>query len=476
MLNKVQNFINEHNMINKGDRIVVGVSGGADSVCLFHVLIKLTPVYNLTLFVVHINHGIRGEEADEDEAYVKKICDNNNVSFTSVKADVPDIAGRDGLSEEEAGRKVRYEAFEQCIIKNKCNKIAIAHNRNDNAETILFHLFRGSGLKGLTGIPAVRDNIIRPLLGIGREEIENYLKVSGITYQTDRTNLTQDYSRNKIRHQIIKFAREEINTKAIDHIVKAAETLTEIDGYLEKNIKAAFGTIITYHKKEETYEINIEKLGREDLVIQKGIIRKIFHQLANQLTDVEALHIELILELTKKQVGKVINLPYGILAVRDYHAIIMKLDSKLKLQEESLCKGAANQLNPQELLIPGDIYLSQTNQILRVKLIKYKKSMIIPRNGCTKWFDYDKIKNTVSIRTRKEGDFIQIDSAGRRKKLKSLFIDEKVPREKRDLLPLLADGAHIIWVIGGRMSEAYKISEETKVILEINIDGGKQDG
>lgn len=474
MLKTVQKFIDKHNMIQKGDRIVVGVSGGADSVCLFHVLLGLTPEYDLTLFVVHVNHGIRGTEAEEDEAYVKELCLAHNISCDLIKADVKALAVREGLTEEEAGRKVRYEAFYDCFHKNKCNKIAIAHNRNDNAETILFHLFRGSGIKGLTGIPAVREEIIRPLLDTGREEIEGFLGENGISYQTDKTNLTQDYSRNKIRHQIISFAQEEINKRAIEHIVGASKKLTEIDCYLDKNISSAYDTAVTYLEYNNAYEINIEKLRQEDPVIQKGIIRKSLMGLSNWLKDVEALHIELILELAEKQVGKVINLPYGILAARDYHTITLKIAPfQYKNKEDSKSLEVPGW---QPLEIPGEVTIPQTNQILHIKLIKYKKSMIIPRNGCTKWFDYDKIKNTVLIRTRQEGDYIQIDSAGSRKKIKSLFIDEKIPKEKRDLLPLLADGAHIMWVIGGRISEAYKVNEDTKVILEINLDGGKQDG
>ncbi|WFR57184.1 tRNA lysidine(34) synthetase TilS [Anaerocolumna sp. AGMB13025] len=474
MLKTVQKFIDKHNMIQKGDRIVVGVSGGADSVCLFHVLLGLTPEYDLTLFVVHVNHGIRGTEAEEDEAYVKELCLAHNISCDLIKADVKALAVREGLTEEEAGRKVRYEAFYDCFHKNKCNKIAIAHNRNDNAETILFHLFRGSGIKGLTGIPAVREEIIRPLLDTGREEIEGFLGENGISYQTDKTNLTQDYSRNKIRHQIISFAQEEINKRAIEHIVGASKKLSEIDCYLEKNISSAYDTAVTYLEYNNAYEINIEKLRQEDPVIQKGIIRKSLMGLSNWLKDVEALHIELILELAEKQVGKVINLPYGILAARDYHTITLKIAPfQYKNKEDSKSLEVPGW---QPLEIPGEVTIPQTNQILHIKLIKYKKSMIIPRNGCTKWFDYDKIKNTVLIRTRQEGDYVQIDSAGSRKKIKSLFIDEKIPKEKRDLLPLLADGAHIMWVIGGRISEAYKVNEDTKVILEINLDGGKQDG
>lgn len=469
MLNKIKNFIDKYNMIQKGDRIVVGVSGGADSVCLFDVLLKLAPVYGHTLFVVHVNHGIRGKEADEDEAYVKKLCLDNQVSFTAIKTDVRAIAVKEGLSEEEAGRKVRYEAFYHCFTENKCNKIAIAHNKNDNAETILFHLFRGSGIKGLTGIQPIRDVIIRPLLNTGRDEIEAYLNENGISYRTDRTNLTSDYTRNKIRHQIISFAKEEINSAAVEHIVSAANKLAEIESYLEKNIEIGFRNSVTYLEEKKSYVIDINKLKQEDPVLQKGIIRRTLTQLATRAKDLETLHVELVLDLMEKQSGKVLNLPYGILAMKSYGTIILKT---VKRDENQPGVKDSKFLTEQKLNIPGITYLPQTNQFLRTKLINYKKNMIIPRNGCTKWFDYDKIKNTILVRTRREGDYIQIDSAGNKKKIKSLFIDEKIPRELRELLPLVADGSHIMWVIGGRMSEAYKIDEETKVILEINLDGG----
>lgn len=485
MFDTVMKFIEEHNMINRGDRIVVGVSGGADSVCLLHVLFRLIPKYELALFVVHVNHGIRGEEADEDEAYVIKMCADYGINCTSVKADVRGISAKEGLSEEEAGRKVRYEAFYECFVKNKCNKIAIAHNRNDNAETILFHLFRGSGIKGLTGIKAKRDQIIRPLLSVGRDEIEKYLELNKIKYCNDRTNFTEDYSRNKIRHRIISFAREEINPKAVEHIVNTGEQLKEIENFIEKMVIAACNRIAT-KKDDESYELNIDELRSEDRVIQKGIIRKVYFELAKQLKDVDALHIDLILSLMDKGTGKSLNLPHGILAVRNYEVLTLKCKKDLKTDKalnekkepavifgkNSLIENNTGMVSEMELKIPGEIRIPETGQTLQIKLINYKKNMIIPKNGCTKWFDYDKIKDTVLVRTRKEGDFIQIDAAGSRKKIKSLFIDEKIPREKRDKLPLLADGPHIMWVIGGRMSEAYKVTEETDVILEINLDGG----
>ncbi len=471
MLKTIQTYIQEYNMISEGDRIVVGVSGGADSVCLFHVLLKLAERLRLQLYVVHVNHGIRGEEADEDEAFVKALCDRHHIAFTAVRADVPAAAATDGLSEEEAGRKIRYEAFYDCLKRNACNKIAIAHNRNDNAETVLFNLFRGSGIKGLTGIPPVREEIIRPLLCVGRNEIESYLKQNGIGYRTDRTNLTEDYSRNKIRHHIIDFAQEEINSGTVPHIANAARQLEEINRYLEKNVMAAYVKTVSFSKEQESYAIDIEKLKQEEVVIQKGILRTVIHRLAHFLKDIDLQHVETVLALTDKGVGKSANLPYGITAVRGYHDITLYAGRRKR--DDGLEHSGEEEAYIQEIQAPGDYYLPQIHTTLHVKLINYKKSMIIPQNGYTKWFDYDKIENTVLVRTRNKGDFIQIDSRGGRKKIKTLFIDEKIPREKREHLPLLADGAHIMWVIGGRMSEAYKISEATRLILEISLDGGK---
>src|SRR5699024_2969941 len=232
MINKVGSYICENDMLKMGDRIVIGVSGGADSVCLFYVFLDLVKKYNLELFVVHVNHGIRGQEADKDEAFVKSLCKEHRVSFISVKKDVPKIAKLEGLSEEEAGRNVRYEAFYQCYLENACNKIAVAHNKNDNAETILFHLFRGSGIKGLSGIPPKRDSIIRPLLCVEREEIERYLEKKKIPYIIDRSNLEEDYTRNKIRHKVLSYAKDEINYGAVANITNSAAMLTEIQDFL----------------------------------------------------------------------------------------------------------------------------------------------------------------------------------------------------------------------------------------------------
>ncbi len=456
MINKVKQYIENYKMLEKGDQIIVGVSGGADSVCLFHVLLELRKEYELTLHVIHINHGIRGEEAKRDEEFVRELCKKEEVSFQVVHKDIPLLAKEGRMSVEEAGRKARYEVFNQYFLAYKCNKIAIAHNKNDTAETILFHMFRGSGLSGLTGISPVRDRIIRPLLCLERKEIESYLFERGISYLDDSTNFTLDYTRNKIRLKVLKEA-EGINSKAVSHIAMAGETFRELQEYVEKSVMKAAERILVKGTENEIL-LQIEELSKEDIVIQKEIVRKAFFMLSESLKDIDAYHITSVLQLIKKQPGRRIDLPYGITAMREYNHI------ELRTKGKDLSKD----LEPRELLIPGITPLFEEGKSIKASLLNYKKNMIIPQSICTKWFDYDKIKDTVLIRCRKQGDYLCIDKGGT-KKLKALLIDEKIPRQKRDILPLLADGSHIMWVIGNRISEAYKVDENTRRILQITI-------
>ena len=298
MIRKVENYIKQNNMLNEGDRVVIGVSGGADSMCLLYLLYVLVKVVDIAVTVVHIHHGIRGIEADQDEEFVRAACDRFHIGFISYHYDVKAIAMRDGLSEEEAGRMLRYQTFLDVCQKKKCNKIAIAHNKNDAAETILFHLFRGTGIRGLTGIDEVREikagsgsvTVIRPLLCVTREEIEHYLKEQELTYRTDSSNLTNAYSRNKIRNQILTYATNEINHNAIVHITEAAGQLKEIETYMEKNIENCYAKLVAEHGN--SFRICVALLLEEDIVIQKGIIRKVLGRMSGYLKDLEAKHVD----------------------------------------------------------------------------------------------------------------------------------------------------------------------------------------
>ncbi len=474
MLRKVLNYATVNHMVEQGDRIVVGVSGGADSVCLLHALLKLYREEGVTLLVVHINHGIRGEEADRDEQFVKMLCLQYNVEFFSYSYQVRKLAFELGLSEEEAGRRVRYEAFLQVCQQQKCNKIAVAHNKNDNAETVLFHLFRGTGMKGLSGIvpsrviPSESGNItlIRPLLCVERKEIEEFLKQEDIGYQTDSTNLTEDYSRNKIRNRILAYAMEEINAGAVGNIHETAGKLSEAWEYIEGQIKFRFEALV--RQKKESYSFLVSDFVKEPAVLQKGILRKILENLTGNLKDLETKHVDGILSLLDKQVGRYVNLPYNIIAEREYEEVVIFINKELI--------GKDTDSKPMEALkitIPGLTFIPQIRKVIKTEIINHEKNDPIPKSSCVKWFDYDKIENAVEMRNRNEGDYIQINALGGRKKLKDYFIDQKIPQKLRDSQILITDGNHVIWIPGDgeRMSEKYKIEPSTtKVLLMKMID------
>ena len=247
MLQKIKAYVKKQNMLRKGDRIVVGVSGGADSVCLFHVLLELKEEFALELAVVHVNHGIR-EEAYNDEAYVEKLCAGHAIAFYPFRVDVPQLARKEHLSEEEAGRQVRYRAFAQVLeqVYGNDGKIAVAHTQNDRAETVLCHLFRGTGLTGLSGIAPVREQIIRPLLCVRREGVEKYLTERGSAFWQDATNDTDVYTRNRIRHHILPYAEAEICREPVRHINQAAEQIYEALDYLNQKIAEAEEEVVRY--------------------------------------------------------------------------------------------------------------------------------------------------------------------------------------------------------------------------------------
>lgn len=458
MLEKVISYTEQHQLIQRKDKIVVGVSGGADSVCLFFVLLELQKKYELELFAVHVHHGIRGEEADRDEAFVRKLVEEKKIGYFPVWKDIPKLAKEMGMTEEEAGRIARYEAFESVLEETGANKIAVAHNQNDCAETVLFQLFRGSGLKGMGGISPKRDKIIRPLLAVSRKEIEEYLEEQEQDFCTDRTNLEQEYSRNKIRLSLLPMAEQEINEKAVEHIARTAEFLREVENYISKNVEEVFVEIV--YEKNGQYFMELAKFSGEDIVIQRELIKLLLSRLAGKAKDIEAKHIENVLALAKNQSGKQLNLPYAMTVRREYEFLVFAIGNKDQTEKKQ---------DYFYELIPGKTYkIEEAGWNISLELEKAAlKWEEIPQNTCTKWFDYDKIENSIHIRNRRPGDYLQVNGEGGTKKLKDYFIDKKIPREKRCNMAMLADGNHIIWILGDRISERYKVTAMTKNILKV---------
>lgn len=447
MKKKVLKFIEDNKMFKYRDSVVLGVSGGADSMCLLWLLKDLTSL-ELDLHVVHVNHHIRKEEAKEDAEFVRNVCHKSNIDFVQFDFDIPEIVRQENLSEEEAGRIKRYEAFRQYADQINADKIAVAHNLNDNSETVLFNLFRGTGIKGLKGIEPLKDMIARPLLCCTREEIERYNKENNIEYVTDSTNNETEYSRNKIRLELLPLIEKNINEGATYNIVNAAENLRDIADYMDFQIKKAYTEYV------QNDELICEGFGLPRAIVS-GIIRNMIEKQSGKLKDITKRHIDQVLDLRKKEVSKIINLPYQLVARRTYTGIAIEKEIDRVISE-----------NKEEKLL-------SENQIYETEFIK----ACFEKNGynekmeedimCTKWLDYDKIQS-LNVRFRKPGDYLVVNNDGGKKKLKDYFIDQKIPKELRDEILLVADGNHIVWIVGYRISSYYKITEQTKKIIRLD--------
>ncbi len=477
---KVRAYIEKYQMISGGDTVAAGVSGGADSVCMLSVLRKLTEEIPFRLIVVHVHHGIR-PDAQEDADYVKRLCEEWSIPFLFKKVDMAGYAKEKRLTPEEAGRQLRYQAFEEAL-EGECGpcKIAVAHNLNDRAETMLFHLFRGSGLRGLGSIRPVRERVIRPLLCLERAEIEAYLSEKGLAFCMDSTNNDDTYTRNKIRHHILAYAEEHICRNAAAHIGEAAEILSQTDAFVTKQTVQAFERCV-FVQEEKRIIVNIRAFREEDEFLQKMILLRSLEQITGCRKDMTKEHLNDLMELTGKNGSKEIILPYGIRARKEYDRFLLYMPEdrapvvKRKSGERQCLpqKYLQQEYPPVPVTIPGEVTIPGLGKIsfqyVPEEEFFYKKGQNIPEKTYTKWFDYDKITKVLIFRTRQKGDFLTIDSALHKKTIKEYMMNEKIPKMRREHIYLLADGPHIVWVPGYRISQYYKVNENTKCILQVQL-------
>lgn len=466
MLAKVKNYAEKYQMLTSEDRVVVGVSGGADSICLLLVLLELQKEIGFDIVTVHVNHGLRGTEADVDEIFVKQFCEERGVSLEIYHADVAAIAKERKQSTEEAGREVRRGFFEQTRTKRGGTKIALAHHQNDNAETFLFRLARGTGLKGLGGMAPVKDEYIRPLLCVDRGEIETYLCRQGISYCIDASNASDVYARNRIRNQVLPYIESELNAKAISHMNETMEQIRKVQGYLEDQTHAYMEHCV--FQTEKGYTIKSEIYQAIPEVLQPILLKNVLITICQKEKDLESVHLCQLHELFDKQTGRKIDLPYHMEAKRVYEGveICLKRDVQESVMEEMFY----------DLKQQTATFQWKNQNISCCILNKMQIDGETLEKSNTKWFGCDIIKNGIGFRTRRPGDYITIHPDGRTQKLKSYFINEKIPEEERDNILLVADGSHIIWIVGYRVNCAYQVNENTKCVIEIHIDEGEEDG
>lgn len=298
---KVRNCIIKYNLLEKNDSIVVGVSGGPDSMTLLTVLLELKEEYNLKIYVAHINHMIR-ENAIKDEEYVKEFCDNNNIDIFIKKANIIEKAKQDKKGLEETGREVRYEFFEEVLKSTNSNKIAIAHNLNDKIETIIMNAVRGTGLSGLKGIEPKRGKYIRPLIEIERTEIEKYCEEKKLNPRIDESNQDNTYTRNKIRNIAIPYIKKELNSNVLNNLDRLSEIVIENEEYLEKITNKIFKEIVI-SKKENKLEYDVKKFNSQEKLIQKKLILKGIEEILGTTQGIEKINIEDILKLLNNNIG-----------------------------------------------------------------------------------------------------------------------------------------------------------------------------
>lgn len=458
LIRQVKKTISSNFMVNIGDVVIIALSGGPDSVVLLHVLNTLREDYKLTLYVAHVNHGIRGSAADADEAYAVEFSKKLGIQSFVLREKVEEFAKTRGISSEMAGREIRYKFFEELKHKLKADKIAIAHNANDQAETVLMRIMRGTGMDGIEGIRPVRDNIyIRPLIDVSRAEIERYCEQNILNPRIDATNLETIYSRNKVRIELIPYIQKNFNPDIINTLIRLSDTVKKDNEYLENLVEEKYKN---YCEVIENKVIISKNAFSEPDAILSRIIRKAYNMVAKDLINFEKKHIYDIIKLQSRSSGKSIDLLQGINAYNNYGHI--EIGYSLKENKDSKWR--------YKLPINSRVYIEEIKSYVETEVISYKKDMIFSKSYLIRYFDYDKIKNDISIRNRENADsFIPFGMSGK-KKLKDYFINEKIPKAERDNLPLICFDGNIAWVVGYRTSDIYKITEKTKNIIKIKIE------
>ncbi|MBI5665782.1 MAG: tRNA lysidine(34) synthetase TilS [Nitrospirae bacterium] len=460
ILRKVRETIRKHSMLSDGDHVLIGLSGGPDSVCLALILDKLREDFKLPLSAVYVDHSLRPDEIKKELEFCEGLCKELRIDFHVRKIEVKKYAEAAGINLHEAARELRYAAFEEVSHSIDAGRTALGHNADDQAETVLMRLFRGSGRKGMTGIPPVRKKIIRPLIEIERSEIEKFLSInsglltlnSQLPFMVDSSNLKEDYFRNWIRLSLMEKIKEK-NPAVVRDICRTAGIFREEEEYLELIVTKTLMRMIS-RKSDSSIELFLSPLEKIETPILRRVLRRALDATSG-LRGITFTHIEDIVGLLKKgRAGDSIDLPGDVRVVREY--------SLLKITSEK-----PSMLSEYEMRPPCEIILREAGMVVRAAFEVNggdygdgKASVLL---------DAGSMKFPLRIRARAEGDFFYPMGFGKKKKLQDFFVDEKVPREERGRTPIVVSGDDIIYVAGHRADERFKITEQTERCLRLTI-------
>jgi tRNA(Ile)-lysidine synthase len=456
MIKKVLKTIEKFKLLEKGDRVVVALSAGPDSTALLAALAQISKQLDFDMIVAHYNHGLRGASSDEDEKYSQELATKLGFIFVSGKMDFN--LRQQGQSPEDFYRQERYKFLNKVAEDYNAQKIALGHNIQDQAETVLLNLLRGSGLDGLKGILPIREKkFIRPMIEVSRPEIIAFLSEAGISYCQDSSNESNIYLRNKIRSELIPYLKEKYNPKIVENLAQMSEILRQDDKFIRNSVAQALESKhIQNHP--DGISLNIEYLKGLAPAIRSRLFKEVLESLNPEQNGFSFSHIKDLDRLVQlAESGKRISLPLGIEARREYDKLILTRDNADLKQVDY----------EYPVNIPGIINVKEINRTIRAeKIQRYKIDL---QSKSKVYLDLDKIKQPVVLRNRRDGDSFQPLGMTGRQKIKSLFINQKIPRNSHNEIMLLVDQDSVIWIENMHLNERVKISPQTKNILSLEI-------
>lgn len=461
LFSQVKGTIDRYHLLENGDRVIVGVSGGMDSMVLLHLLNACLETYDLSLIVAHVNHGLRPEESEREAQLVQKEAARLGFPLEYGKFNVKEFQKLGGLSLQDAARRIRFHFFNDLFQKHRAQKIALGHNADDQVETVLLRLLRGSGLEGLKGILPIREGrIIRPLIEVWKEEIKSFAVEKKVPFLLDSSNLKKDYLRNRLRLALIPFIEKEYQPGFKEIVLRTSALLREENDYLEKGAAEAYQRIV----KEENDVLSFEFSEYQSLhkAIQWRIIKKMLGRICARervMEEGEWLNVPKIYQkLQQPSPSFLLELPHGVWVEKRYEIVL-------------LGKGRAEPIPPFEIevLCPGRNFIEEIGKEVVIEETSVEKFRDFNGSPHTAFMDYESLRFPLKIRNFRPGDRFHPLGAKGTQKLKEFFIDHKVPRFERPNIPLVTSAEMIAWVVGYRIDERVKITEKTKRILKVTV-------
>jgi tRNA(Ile)-lysidine synthase len=456
LLTKVKETIKKYSLLDPGDRVLVAVSGGPDSVCLLGVLRELANDLDLTLHIAHLDHMFRGKESADEALFVSELATKFGIPATVEKFDVPAYCLERGLSPQEGAREMRYAFLQRAAKTVGATRIATGHTANDQAETFLMRLMRGAGVSGLSAIPPARENIIRPLIEATRDEVMEYLKETGLAFVTDPSNAKPVYTRNRIRMEVLPVL-ERFNPRIVATLAAEAGHLRDEDEAIEGYCTTLADSILV--RKENTVFVKRNDFNTLPPAFRRRLLKKASDLAGAESSGLSRIQIdETIAFMAAARTGRTMGLPPGLTIGREYDRFV--------ISARSGTEGFSH-----VIVIPGVSVISELRMEIETLVVDPPPEEQEDKNYV--WqalFDYDKIGPVLTLRNRHPGDWFRpTGMSGKSKKIQDYFVDEKVPRRKRDLVPLLCSGEDILWVVGMRTDERFLASEVTKRLLMVQV-------